>query len=94
MWRLPILLQAAFLLYHHHYHTTIIIITTTIIIIIIKIADNITAIPLLEICSTGFSEVTMKGLNHEWATYLLENLLLMDVTSIRGGIFMYFFLKM
>ena len=54
-------------------------------IIIIIIADNITAIPLLELCSTGHSEVTINGLNHEWATFLLENLLLMDVTSIRVG---------
>jgi hypothetical protein len=83
---LPILLQAAFLFYHHHHHTTIIIITTTIIIIIIiiiKIADNITAIPLLEVCSTECSEITIKGLNHQWASYLLENLLLMDVTFLR-----------
>jgi hypothetical protein len=66
--------------YWYHFCFYIIIITTT--TIIIKIADNITAIPLLEICSTGCSEVTIKSLNHEWATYVLENLLLMDVTSI------------
>jgi hypothetical protein len=57
-------------------------------IIIIKIADNINAIPQLELCSTECSEVTSKGLNDEWETYVLENLLLMDVTSIwRGGSF-------
>ena len=61
-------------------------------IIIIKIADNITAIPQLELCSTECSEVTIKGLNDEWATYVLENLLLMDVTSIWGeGVLMCFF---
>jgi hypothetical protein len=48
--------------------------TTTIIIIIIKIADNITAFPLLELCSTGCSDVTIKCLNHEWATFVLEYL--------------------
>jgi hypothetical protein len=78
--QLPILLQAAFLLYHHHYYHH----TTTIIIIIIKIADNITAIPLMELCSTGCSEVTIRILNDEWATCVMENLLLMDVTCIRG----------
>jgi hypothetical protein len=76
---------------HRHRHrtttTTTTTITTTTTTIIIKIADNITAIPLLEMCSTGFSEVTIKGLNYEWATYLLENLLLMDVTFIRVGNF-------
>ena len=61
------------------------------IIIIIKIADNITAIPLLELCSTECSEVTIKGLNDKWATYVQENLLLMDVTSIWGGVLMCFF---
>jgi len=61
-------------------------------IIIIKIADNITAIPLLELCSTERSEVTRKGLNDEWATYVLENLLLIDITSIWGeGVLMCFF---
>jgi hypothetical protein len=40
-------------------------------IIIIKIADNITGIALLELCSIGCSEVTIKGLNDEWATYVL-----------------------
>ena len=58
-----------------------------IIMIIIKITDNITAIPLLVLFSTGYSEVTIKCLNHEWATFLLEYLLLMDVTSIRVGNF-------
>ena len=65
--------------YYYRYHFCFYI------IIIIKIADNITAIPLLELCSTECSEVTIKGLNDEWATYVLENLLLMDVTSIWGG---------
>ena len=47
----------------------------------------VTTIPLLESCSTGCSEVTIKGLNHEWGTHMLENLLLMDVTSIMVGNF-------
>jgi len=51
-------------------------------VIIIKTADNITAISRFELCSTECSEVTIKRLNDEWATYVLENLLLMDVTSI------------
>ena len=34
------------------------------IIIIIKIDDNITATPLLELCPTGCSEVTIKNLSH------------------------------
>jgi hypothetical protein len=61
------------------------------IIIIINhnnnIANNITAIPLLEVCSKGCSEVAIKGLNQDWATYFMENLFLMDVTSIRVGNF-------
>jgi hypothetical protein len=65
-------------LYYYWYHFCF-------YIIIIKIADNISAIPLLELCSKECSEVTIKGLNDKWATYVLENLLLMDVTSIWGG---------
>jgi hypothetical protein len=68
--------------YWYHFCFYIIII---IIIIIIKIADNITGIPLLELCSTECSEVTIRGLNDEWATYVMENLLLIDVTCIQGG---------
>jgi len=47
----------------------------------------------LELCSMGCSEVTIKSLNHEWATFLLENLLLVDVTSIRVGNFYVLFPK-
>ena len=49
--------------------------------------NNITVIPLLEVCSMGYSEFTIKGLIHERANYLLENLFSMDATSIRVGNF-------
>jgi len=55
-------------LYYYWYHFCFYI------IIVIKIADNITTITVLGLCSTGCSEVTIMGLNHEWATFLLENL--------------------
>jgi hypothetical protein len=51
--QLPLLLLALFLFLH------ITVITITIIIIITEMADNIPAMPLLELCSTGYSEVNI-----------------------------------
>jgi len=82
--RLPLSLLVSFLFYIITTTTTT---TIIIIIIIIKTPDNITAIPIYELCSTGYSEITIKGLNNKWATFLLEILLLMDVTSISVGNF-------
>ena len=63
------------LLHHHNHHHQQ------------QQTNNITVIPLLEVCSMGYSEFTIKGLIHERANYLLENLLSMDATSIRVGNF-------
>jgi hypothetical protein len=60
------------IIWYHFCFYIIIIITTTTTTIIIKLADNVTAIPPLELCSTRCSEVTIKTLNHKWATFLLE----------------------
>ena len=52
------------------------------VVFVAKIADNITVIPFLELCLTTCSEINVKGLNHEWETFLVENVLLMDVIPI------------
>ena len=73
--------------YYYWYHFCLYIV----IIINNKIANNITSIPQLEFCCMGCSEVTIKDLNHEWATYLLENLFFMDANTIRVENFYVFF---
>ena len=73
--------------YWYHFCFWVIIINIIIININNKIANIVTAIPQTDLCSTGCSEVTIKGLKHEWANYLLENLFLMYATSKKMGNF-------